>query len=197
MAKKRVTKPVEERRQEIIGTARVMFTENGFDATQMADISNKMKVAAGTVYHYFKSKTELLYAVIDEITSENTQEKQRLLNETEGSAIDRLKFIFTAFENGELHRDLSSGFLSDPAIIQYYLTKMASSYLPLFSSLVEQGNEDGSWNCEYPIETAMFILQGMAGVMAKEQEHKDSPQESSKRIKVYTKFALRVLDVVK
>ncbi len=97
MAKKRVTKPVEERRQEIIGTARVMFTENGFDATQMADISNKMKVAAGTVYHYFKSKTELLYAVIDEITSENTQEKQRLLNETEGSAIDRLKFIFTAF----------------------------------------------------------------------------------------------------
>jgi len=191
----RVTKPVEEQRKEIIDTARAMFTENGFDATQMADISKKMNVAAGTVYHYFKSKTELLYAVIDEMTVENTQKKQQILNETKGSAFDRLKFIFTAFESGEIGDDSSIGFLSDPAIIQYYMVKMGNSYLPLLSSLIEQGNADGSWNCEYPTETAVYILQGMAGVMAGEQERKDSSEEKSKRIKAYTGFALRVLDV--
>jgi len=193
MSKTRVTKPVEERRQEIINTARLMFTENGFDKTQMADISKKMNVAAGTVYHYFKSKTDLLYAVIDELTDENKKKKQRLLNESEGSALDHLRYILTAFENGELHGESNSSFLSDPATIQYYLAKMASSYLPIFSSLIEKGNADGSWDLEYPTETAVFILQGMAGVMAKEQERKDSPQEKSKRIKTYTKFILRVL----
>ena len=197
MSKIRVTKPPEERRQEIINTARAMFTENGFDETQMADISKKMNVAAGTVYHYFKSKTELLYAVIDELADENTKIKQQLLNEAKGSAYDRLRFIFTAFENGSIGGDSSSSFLSDPATIQYYLTKMGSSYLPIFSSLIEQGNADGSWNCEYPNETAVFILQGMAGVMSKEREHKDSPEKKSKRIRAYTNFVLRVLDVVK
>lgn len=189
----RVTKPVEERRQEIIDTARLMFMENGFENTQMADISKKMNVAAGTLYHYFKSKTELLYAVIDELTDENTRQKHQLMNETKGSAFDRLEFVFTMFENGELQGDLSSSFLSDPAIVQYYFARISSSFLPVLISLIKQGNEDGSWSCEYPSETALFILNGMAGVMSNEQTRKDNPDEKSKRLNAYIHFILRVL----
>jgi len=196
MAKTRITKPVEERRQEIIDTARTMFTENGFDATQMADISKKMNVAAGTVYHYFKSKTELLYAVIDELADESAKKKSLLLTETKGSAFDRLKLTFAHFEN-EAEGKLSDSFSDDPAIIQYYLTKLSNSFLSVLVPLIEQGNTDGSWNCEYPTETAVFILRGMAGVMAIEQKRNDSPAEKNKRIKAYTHFVLRILDVVK
>ncbi|MCL2679103.1 MAG: TetR/AcrR family transcriptional regulator [Dehalococcoidia bacterium] len=193
----RVTKPVEERRQEIIATAREMFSEYGFDKTQMADISKKMNVAAGTIYHYFKSKTELLYAVIDELTNKNMERKQRFLSDTEGSAFDRLQLIFTMFENGELHDESNSRFLADPAIIQYYFTKMSNSYLPILVSLIEHGNTDGSWSCKYPSETAVFILQGMAGVMTAEHERNDSPQEKRDRMKAYTNAVFRVLDTAK
>jgi len=194
MAKARVTKSPEERRQEIIDTARLMFMEYGFEKTQMADISKKMNVAAGTVYHYFKSKTELLYAVIDELMDEKTQIKQQLLNEAQDSAYDRLKMTFTHFEN-EANGKLSDSFSDDPAIIQYYLTKLSNSFLPILVSLIKQGNTDGSWNCEYPTEAAVFILQGMTGVMTVEQERNDSSAEKSKRLKAYTGFLLRVLDV--
>ncbi|MDR1639691.1 MAG: hypothetical protein LBT59_08360, partial [Clostridiales bacterium] len=33
----RVSKPVEERKQEIIDTAKALFIENGFDKTQVAE----------------------------------------------------------------------------------------------------------------------------------------------------------------
>ena len=115
----RITKPVEERRQEIIDTAYVMFTENGFENTQMADISKKMNVAAGLIYHYFKSKTELLYAVIDKIADEKMKKKNKLFDNTKNSAIDRLKLLVTSFQNINNHEEMIDGFGDDPAFIQY------------------------------------------------------------------------------
>ena len=196
MEKTRVTKPVEERKQEIIDTARAMFIELGFEKTQMADISKKMNVAAGTIYHYFKSKTELFYAVIDEMMDEKMQRKRQFLEESQGSAVDRLRLIFKSFDD-EMHGNTSGNFTEDPAIIQYYLTKMSNSFLPILVSLIEQGNADGSWNCEYPREMTVFILQGMAGVMSVEQERTDTTNEKNKRVKAYLDFVFRVLGVAK
>ena len=193
----RITKPVEERKQEIIDTARELFTKNGFDKTQMTDITKKMNVAAGTAYHYFKSKTDILYAVIDELANEKMEKKRQLLNDTKGSALDFLKLIFTSFENDNVHEELRGSLGDDPAIIQYYLSKINNSSLPILISLIEQGNKDGSWNCDYPKETAVFILQGMQGVMAPEHERIDSPQEKRKRIKAYSNIVYRVLNAVK
>ena len=190
----RVTKPVIERRQEIIATARRMFEENGYDNTQVADISKEMNVAAGTVYHYFKSKTEMLYAVIDELVDENFQMKHQLFIETQGSAFDQLKLFFDAFENGEFSNNWIDSLTDDPAISQYYLAKMSNSSESILMSLIERGNTDGSWKCEYPTETAVFILHGLFGVMTIEHESKDPPQEKGRRIKEYANIIYRVLD---
>ena len=191
----RVTKPVEERRQEIIDTARSMFLENGYDKTQVADISKKMDVAAGTVYHYFKSKTEILYAVIDELADEKMQKKLQFIKDAKGSSRDLLEQTFVSFENDEIHSGFRNGFADDPAIFQYFLTKLVNSYTPILISLIEGGNTDGSWSCEYPRETAVFIVQGMSAVMLEEKERKDSPRDKSKRFKAYRDIVFRALDV--
>ena len=190
----RITKSVEERRQEIIDTARLMFLETGFENTQMADISKKMNVAAGTIFHYFKSKLELLYAVIDELTYEKARSKSQFLNGIQGSAFDRLKMIFTSFED-ELNEKMNVRFSDDPAIIQHYMAKLVGSFLPIFASLIVQGNDDGSWSCEYPEEIAMFILQGFTGVMSLTRKHDDPIIEKKKRIKAIAKAIYRVLDI--
>jgi len=192
----RVTKSVEERRQEIIDTAREMFMENGFDKTQMADISKRMNVAAGTIYHYFNSKTELLYAVIDEITEQKMQEKRQQLTKTEDSAYVTLKSIFTSFGGDKEYWNMDGGLTDDPAIIQYYLTRLSDSLLPLLTSLIEQGNADGSLSCEYPAETALFLLQGLTGLASSEQRRKESQDERSKRMRALGDIILRVFDTM-
>ncbi|MDR1540025.1 MAG: TetR/AcrR family transcriptional regulator [Clostridiales bacterium] len=187
----RITKPVEERRQEIINTARKLFTENGFDKTTAAEISKAMNVADGLIFHYFKSKTDILYAVIDELAAEQTEKVKRILDDYSGSAFEGLKLVFNSQKDYETHSKLIASLKSDQAIIEYCIKKMTSSAMPLLFSLIERGNADNSWNCKYPKETVAFILQGFSGLI----EFHESSTDEEHKILAFTDILFRILGV--
>lgn len=56
----------EMRRAEIIEAAAYLFDELGFHRTSTAAIADRIGTAKATVYHYFKAKHEILYAIHDE-----------------------------------------------------------------------------------------------------------------------------------
>jgi len=53
----------EARRQEILQTALLCFSESGYLETTMTDICRRSKASVGSVYHHFNSKDELAAAV--------------------------------------------------------------------------------------------------------------------------------------
>ncbi len=172
----RITKTVPERRQEIIDTARALFTEYGFDKTQIADISKRMNVAQGLVYHYFKSKTEMLYAVIDEMAEEKQKAIETALNDTESTALQRLTTLLSIKMNSDGFGQLIPSIASDAAIVEYCSNKITASAMPMLLSIINQGNLDGSWNCEHPEETARFILRGFSGFFDIAGTSNDKPE---------------------
>jgi AcrR family transcriptional regulator len=187
----RITKPVEERRQEIIDTARKLFIENGFYETTVSTIARTMNVANGLIFHYFKSKTDILYAVIDELVAEKTENVKRALDKTNDSAFASLNLLFDGKPDYESYGKLIPSLKGDQAIIDYCTKKMTSFSLPLLLTLIERGNADGSWNCEYPKETAIFILQGFCGFVGLPDLEKD---EESK-IQMFNNIIFRILGV--
>jgi len=52
-----------EARQRIIAVAEQLFTRKGFDRTSMRDIAAEANMQAASMYYYFPSKEELLWAV--------------------------------------------------------------------------------------------------------------------------------------
>jgi len=58
------------RRQQIIDAARACFTRNGFHATTMQDVIREASLSVGAVYRYFKSKEDLIAAIVDEVVGE-------------------------------------------------------------------------------------------------------------------------------
>lgn len=52
-------------RQKIVEAARELFHVQGFHATSMADILKKAEVNSGSLYYFFKSKDDLLMAVLE------------------------------------------------------------------------------------------------------------------------------------
>ncbi len=166
----RITKPASERRQEIIDTARELFIQNGFIATQISDISKRMNVAQGLVYHYFKSKTDVLYAVIDELAEENLRATAEFIGGTGGTARDKLAVMLAHQPDLDRFGKLIPSIVHELAIVEYCANKMHASILPLLVTLIEQGNADGSWNCQYPQETALFILRGASGLVQYSQD---------------------------
>jgi TetR/AcrR family transcriptional regulator, fatty acid metabolism regulator protein len=57
--------PIDKRRQILDAAIRV-FARQGFHATRVADIADEAGVAYGLVYHYFKSKDEVLNELFSE-----------------------------------------------------------------------------------------------------------------------------------
>jgi AcrR family transcriptional regulator len=62
----RTPKIVEDRREQIIDAAMRVFAEKGFDKATNKDIANEAGITAGLIYHYFKSKEDLLRAILEE-----------------------------------------------------------------------------------------------------------------------------------
>ena len=55
----------EKTRQAVLDTARRLFVEHGFDATSLQMIADTMGVTKANVYYYFRTKIEILEALLD------------------------------------------------------------------------------------------------------------------------------------
>lgn len=56
----------ESTKERIVMTAMRLFHENGYAATSMADILKTARANSGSLYYFFKTKEELLIAVLDQ-----------------------------------------------------------------------------------------------------------------------------------
>lgn len=63
----------ESRRLQIIDAAMICFAQNGFHKTTMQDIIAQSNVSAGSIYTYFKSKTDIINAIADIRHEKETQ----------------------------------------------------------------------------------------------------------------------------
>jgi AcrR family transcriptional regulator len=57
-------------RQQILEAAKNLFSEKGFEATNVRDIIHESSLSPGTFYNYFQSKEEIFAVLTDEIISE-------------------------------------------------------------------------------------------------------------------------------
>ncbi|MEO8610114.1 MAG: TetR/AcrR family transcriptional regulator [Chloroflexota bacterium] len=62
----RTPKVVEDRREQIIDAALQVFSQKGFERTTNKDIADEAGITPGLIYHYFKSKEDLLKAAIED-----------------------------------------------------------------------------------------------------------------------------------
>lgn len=60
----------EKTRSEIVTCAKRLFYERGYDRTAFSDIVESTGLVRGNIYHYFKTKDDILRAVIEQRTEE-------------------------------------------------------------------------------------------------------------------------------
>lgn len=68
---------IEAQRRRILTAAQKCFVEHGFHAASMATIAETAEMSAGLIYRYFKSKSEIIQAIIErqlEVTREKVGE---------------------------------------------------------------------------------------------------------------------------
>jgi len=76
----------DERKVQILNAAESVFTKKGFDEARMEDIAEKTGLSKGTLYLYFKSKDDLIIAILDRIFKREFGQLENLMGSETSSS---------------------------------------------------------------------------------------------------------------
>jgi TetR/AcrR family transcriptional regulator, cholesterol catabolism regulator len=77
------------REAELLDAAAAMFAQRGYARTSISDLATALGIAKPSVYHYIRSKDELLYRVCRAVHVDGEEVVARTMS-LEGSALERL-----------------------------------------------------------------------------------------------------------
>jgi len=159
----RITKGPEERRQEIVTTARRLFESEGYEKVTMQRIVEEVGIAKGTVFYYFESKEELLKAVVEDIIEQDYTRKQALVAATGGNGLDKIRTIMQldsmALKYPKILESLHE--ISNASMHTQLLAVMVNNEAHLYETLISQGCDEGIFQTDHPLECAEFMIAAM------------------------------------
>lgn len=86
-------------RDHIVEAADQLFYRQGYEHTSFADIASEVQISRGNFYHHFKSKDEILNAVIDKRLADRQQMLEQWETEEEHPAERIRRFIHILLMN--------------------------------------------------------------------------------------------------
>lgn len=157
----RTVKEAEERKNEILDVAERLFGTKGFDNTSTSDILNEVGIARGTLYYHFKSKEDILDAMIDRMTGRLVEKAAALLAKKEIPVLKRLTMMMTALNvNGSLGQEIMEQVHKPQNALmhQKMQERLLAGVNPLITALIREGIAQGICKTEYPAEVAEMTL---------------------------------------
>ncbi len=158
-----------ERKEKIIKVARDLIAHYGFRKTTMEDIAKASGIAKATLYHYFRSKEDILREIIN-FEGEMLRTKLLEIVESDLPASEKLK----RYSRVRMHylkelvvyyKTLSEEYYSHIPFIEHERRRFDIFEHELFKRMLEQGIEQ----CEFrPIEAERYALVLIQAVKALE-----------------------------
>lgn len=177
-----------QKRIDILTSARALFKENGFHNTKMEDIALKAGVGKGTLYEYFKNKQDMF----DETCVEYVKSMQDKLEEITNLDVYFKSKLMLLFKGG--HCSFEEDFENSPLdyIISYKnvisekvlksMFEYASDINKLIIAMIDQGKAEGVVNKDIPSEIIACSIVGTMGEYFKLKMHKDNYKKIDEEI---------------
>jgi len=109
-----VVRRLAARHAAIIAAARQAASEGGMAAVQIAPVAQRAGIAAGTVYRYFPGKTDLVAALIGEISERELAVLRRVAAAAPGPLSALAAAIMTFAARALRHRRLAFAVIAEP-----------------------------------------------------------------------------------
>jgi AcrR family transcriptional regulator len=148
--------------EKVVVISTKLFVEKGYNQTSMQDIVDALGMSKGAIFHHFKSKEDILNAVVARHSEESAEMVQRWIDEMEG-ILARDKII-TLYEKmmADPHMNLLNKVLAtqaaNPHMVVAGMQESVNVIAPELASLFREGMEDGSITVQHPDECAQVFM---------------------------------------
>ncbi|MCW2640932.1 MAG: TetR family transcription regulator [Dactylosporangium sp.] len=149
----------------LLDAAVTLFAVKGFDATSVQEIVEQAAVTKGAMYHYFKSKDDLLYEIYHALISQQLADLDRILA-AGGRPGDVIRAVIVDLVETTTAR------LAEAAVFSREMHKLAAEpmaalraqrrrYHEAFRDLVARGQADGTFAAVASADTVTLIVFGV------------------------------------
>ncbi len=148
--------------EDILSTAYSFFIKKGYEKTSVQEIINELGISKGAIYHYFKSKEEILQSVLLSEREKANAYLDKLILEVDGyNAQEKIKHILNRLASDEkintTNRFLLNQTNNSKAIMQNIIQTVNIDSIK-FYELIQDGVKDGSFNTRFPKECSELLL---------------------------------------
>jgi AcrR family transcriptional regulator len=159
----RTVKEAEIRRNEILDAAEQLFGQKGFDGTSTGDILGKVGIARGTLYYHFKSKEDIMDALIERTNANILGAAQHIAADKSIPVIDRILRVVMALNisggNGSSTEIMEHIHKPQNALMHQKIQKaIISGVPPILTPIICEGIEQGIFNTQYPYECMEMVV---------------------------------------
>ena len=140
----RTVKEPEIRKNEILDAADTLFAQKGFDNTSTGDILEMVGIARGTLYYHFKSKEDILDALIDRYNRQILSAAQEAASDSSLTARERLiRTILALNVSQKGGQELKEQMHRPQNALMHQKTQMAvlNGVTPILTKLIREGAE--------------------------------------------------------
>ncbi|MDE0942277.1 MAG: TetR/AcrR family transcriptional regulator [Alphaproteobacteria bacterium] len=161
---KRARLPRERRRMDIMAAARAVFVEKGYEEAAMSEIAARADLVEGSLYRFFKTKRDLLIAVL-EVSYEKLLADYDLQLAGISGVRNRLRFmiwrLLVAFqENPDLTRLLYRHIRSEADYLSTRIYELNRKYAGHMDAILTEGIASGELRAETPLRLVPQMILG-------------------------------------
>lgn len=186
----------------ILDVAQRLFVEKGYEHTSIQDIINQLGgLSKGAIYHHFKSKEEILDAVMNRMSAESNKLLAGIKDREDLTGSEKLKTIFKDCLGRPVQEDLfavAPDLGNNPMLLYSTFRDTVDDVAPNYIlPILQQGIEDGTIETDYPEELAELITLA-ANIWMNPMVFQDSAERSNRKFIVFCQimksFGLDIVD---
>ncbi|WP_043932915.1 TetR/AcrR family transcriptional regulator [Bacillus sp. EB01] len=154
-------KEAEERRNEILNAADELFAQKGFDGTSTNDILEKVGIARGTLYYHFKSKEDIMDALIDRYSDHLLGAALEIATEKSIPVFERIIRVVLSMNLSEGSGQEIMEHIHKPqnALMHQKIQKVIiNGITPILTGIIQEGIEQELFSTPYPYECMEMIV---------------------------------------
>ncbi len=150
----------QERKKEILDIAAELFIRKGYEHTTTGDILERAGIARGTLYYHFRSKEDILDALVERIIAE-VEVRVRRVAAVRQPAVPKLAAFIQAMKVDSAIGKEISDYMHKPQNALFH-QKMNERFLavlcPYAAEIIRDGVTEGCFSTDYPEEAAELML---------------------------------------
>lgn len=153
-------KEAEERKKEILDVAEELFATKGYDSASTTDILERIGIARGTLYYHFRSKEEILDALIERTLQGIVQKAKAVLSSDMPALYKLIAFVGTLNVDTTIGNEIADHAHKPQNALMHQKIHEAllSAVTPMAAEIIQEGIAEGCFSTDYPAEAAEMLL---------------------------------------